>query len=89
METPTLFELNPLPENDANDFGRLKIQTCIREMNHERMSRQNQKQTQARRYAAIARLRRRRHEADEVDHEYWVRRRTNLQLVEEPRSPGR
>ena len=45
METPTLFELNPLPENDVNDFGRLKIQTCIREMNHERMSRQNQKQT--------------------------------------------
>jgi hypothetical protein len=27
-------------------------------------------------------LRRRRHEADEVDHEYWVRRRNNLHLVE-------
>ena len=82
METPTLFELNPLPENNANDFGRLQTQTCIREMNHERMSRQNQNQTQARRYAAIARLRRRRHEADEVDHEYWVRRRNNLRRVD-------
>ena len=82
METPTLFELNALPEKNESDFSRLKIQTCIREMNNERMSRQSQNETQARRYAAIARLRRRRHEADEVDHEYWVRRRNNLRLLD-------
>ena len=82
METPTLFELELPPEETMSDFSRLKVQTCIRELNDERMSRQHQEQTQARRYAAIARLRRRRHEAAEVDHEYWVRRRSNLRLVD-------
>ena len=51
-------------------------------MNHKRISQQDVDQMLARRHAAIARLRRRRHEADEVDHEYWVRRRNNIRLVE-------
>ncbi|MFL3020019.1 MAG: hypothetical protein ACJZ6C_01480 [Candidatus Poriferisodalaceae bacterium] len=51
-------------------------------MNDERMSRQSHRETSARRHAAIARLRRRRHEADEVDHEYWLRRRNNIRLVQ-------
>ncbi|HJM20733.1 MAG TPA: hypothetical protein QF409_01965 [Acidimicrobiales bacterium] len=82
METPTLFELNPPAEEIVSDFNRIKIQTSIREMNDARISQQTQRQTQARRYAAIARLHRRRHEADEVDHEYWIRRRNNLRLVD-------
>lgn len=81
METPTLFEIEVPAEHENEDFGRLKVQTRIREMNYERMSRQDIRQMTARRHAAIARLRRRRHEADEVDHEYWVRRRNNIRLV--------
>jgi len=81
METPTLFEQETLNENAISDLSRLKVQTRIREMNDERMSRQNLRETSARRHAAIARLRRRRHEADEVDHEYWLRRRNNIRLV--------
>ena len=71
METPTLFEQDRPIENAISDLSRLKVQTRIREMNDERMSRQSHRETSARRHAAIARLRRRRHEADEVDHEYW------------------
>ena len=81
METPTLFEQETPEETAISDLSRLKVQTRIREMNDERMSRQSLRETSARRYAAIARLRRRRHEADEVDHEYWLRRRNNISLV--------
>ena len=81
METPTLFEQETPEETAISDLSRLKVQTRIREMNDERMSRQSLRETSARRYAAIARLRRRRHEADEVDHEYWLRRRNNIRLV--------
>jgi len=81
METPTLFEQETPEETAISDLSRLKVQTRIREMNDERMSRQNLRETSARRHAAIARLRRRRHEADEVDHEYWLRRRNNIRLV--------
>ena len=82
METPTLFELEVAAEDETGDLTRLKVQTRIREMNHCRISQQDINQMLARRHAAIARLRRRRHEADEVDHEYWVRRRNNIRLVE-------
>ena len=82
METPTLFEHDTPVENAISDLSRLKVQTRIREMNDERMSRQSLRETSARRHAAIARLRRRRHEADEVDHEYWLRRRNNIRLVQ-------
>ena len=82
METPTLFEQERPIENAISDLSRLKVQTRIREMNDERMSRQRHRETSARRHAAIARLRRRRHEADEVDHEYWLRRRNNIRLVQ-------
>ena len=82
METPTLFELEVPVEDEPGDLTRLKVQTRIREMNHRRISQQDINQMLARRHAAIARLRRRRHEADEVDHEYWVRRRNNIRLVE-------
>ena len=82
METPTLFELEAPAEHATGDRTRLKVQTRIREMNHDRISRQDMNQMLVRRHAAIARLRRRRHEADEVDHEYWVRRRNNIRLVE-------
>ena len=82
METPTLFEQDRPIENAISDLSRLKVQTRIREMNDERMSRQSHRDTSARRQAAIARLRRRRHEADEVDHEYWLRRRNNIRLVQ-------
>jgi len=82
METPTLFEQQRPIENEIINLGRLKVQTRIREMNAERMSRQNLRETTARRHAAIARLRRRQHEADEVDNEYWVRRRNNIRLVQ-------
>ncbi len=82
METPTLFELEVPAEDETGDLTRLKVQTRIREMNHRRISQQDINQMLARRHAAIARLRRRRHEADEVDHEYWVRRRNNIRLVE-------
>ena len=51
-------------------------------MNLKRFCHLDVDQMLARRHAAIARLRRRRHEADEVDHEYWVRRRNNIRLVE-------
>ncbi len=71
-----------LVEDETGDLTRLKVQTRIREMNHRRISQQDINQMLARRHAAIARLRRRRHEADEVDHEYWVRRRNNIRLVE-------
>ncbi len=82
METPTLFELEAPAEHATGDRTRLKVQTRIREMNHDRISQQDMNQMLVRRHAAIARLRRRRHEADEVDHEYWVRRRNNIRLVE-------
>jgi hypothetical protein len=82
METPTLFEQQIPIETEVTDLSRLKVQTRIREMNDERISRQNLRETTARRHAAIARLRRRRHEADEVDHEYWLRRRNNIRLVQ-------
>ncbi len=82
METPTLFEQQRPIENEIINLGRLKVQTRIREMNAERMSRQNLRETTARRHAAIARLRRRQHEADEVDNEYWIRRRNNIRLVQ-------
>ncbi|MBM46550.1 MAG: hypothetical protein CL458_09960 [Acidimicrobiaceae bacterium] len=82
METPTLFEQQRPIENEIINLGRLKVQTRIREMNAERMSRQNLRETTARRHAAIARLRRRQHEADEVDSEYWIRRRNNIRLVQ-------
>ena len=82
METPTLFELEVPVEDETGDLTRLKVQTRIREMNHRRISQQDINQMLAGRHAAIARLRRRRHEADEVDHEYWVRRRNNIRLVE-------
>ncbi len=82
METPTLFELEAPAEHATGDLTRLKVQTRIREMNHDRISQQDMNQMLVRRHAAIARLRRRRHEADEVDHEYWVRRRNNIRLVE-------
>ena len=82
METPTLFEQDSPIENAISDRRRLTVQTRIREMNDERMSRQSHRETSARRHAAIARLRRRRHEADEVDHEYWLRRRNNIRLVQ-------
>ncbi|MFL2987833.1 MAG: hypothetical protein ACJZ57_11405 [Candidatus Poriferisodalaceae bacterium] len=82
METPTLFEHDTPVENAISDLSRLKVQTRIREMNDERMSRQSLRETSARRHAAVARLRRRRHEADEVDHEYWLRRRNNIRLVQ-------
>ena len=82
METPTLFELEVPAEHVTEDQTRLKVQTRIREMNHKRISQRDVDQMLARRHAAIARLRRRRHEADEVDHEYWVRRRNNIRLVE-------
>ena len=82
METPTLFDLEVMPRDEVGDPNLLKTQTRIREMNDERMSRQGLNQTLALRQASIARLRRRRHEADEVDHEYWVRRRNNIRLVE-------
>ncbi len=82
METPTLFELEVPVEDETGDLTRLKVQTRIREMNQRRISQQDINQMLARRHAAIARLRRRRHEADEVDHEYWVRRRNNIRLVE-------
>ena len=82
MEPPTLFELEVPVEDETGDLTRLKVQTRIREMNHRRISQQDINQMLARRHAAIARLRRRRHEADEVDHEYWVRRRNNIRLVE-------
>tara|TARA_B100000459_G_C8521817_1_gene176500 strand:+ start:202 stop:450 length:249 start_codon:yes stop_codon:yes gene_type:complete len=82
METPTLFEQQRPIESEIINLGRLKVQTRIREMNAERMSRQNFRETTARRHAAIARLRRRQHEADEVDNEYWVRRRNNIRLVQ-------
>ena len=82
METPTLFEQDRPIENAISDLSRLKVQTRIRQMNDERMSRQSHRDTSARRHAAIARLRRRRHEADEVDHEYWLRRRNNIRLVQ-------
>ena len=82
METPTLFELEVPVEDETGDLTRLMVQTRIREMNHRRISQQDINQMLARRHAAIARLRRRRHEADEVDHEYWVRRRNNIRLVE-------
>ena len=82
METPTLFEHDTPVENAISDLSRLKVQTRIREMNEERMSRQSLRETSARRHAAVARLRRRRHEADEVDHEYWLRRRNNIRLVQ-------
>ena len=65
METPTLFEHDTPVENAISDLSRLKVQTRIREMNDERMSRQSLRETSARRHAAVARLRRRRHEADE------------------------
>jgi len=82
METPTLFEQQIPIETEVTDLSRLKVQTRIREMNDERISRQNLRETTARRHAAIARLRRRRHEADEVDHEYWLMRRNNIRLVQ-------
>ena len=82
METPTLFEQERPIENAISDLSRLKVQTRIREMNDERMSRQSHSATSARRHAANARIRRRRHEADEVDHEYWLRRRNNIRLVQ-------
>ena len=82
METPTLFEQQIPIETEVTDLSRLKVQTRIREMNDERISRQNLRETTARRHAAIARLRRRRHEADEVDHEYWLRRHNNIRLVQ-------
>lgn len=82
METPTLFEEETPIENAISDLSRLKVQTRIREINDERINRQSFRETSARRHAAIARLRRRRHEADEVDHEYWLRRRNNIRLVQ-------
>ena len=82
METPPLFDLEVTPRDEVGDPNLLKTQTRIREMNDERISRQGLRQTLALRHAAIARLRRRRHEADEVDHEYWERRRNNIRLVE-------
>ena len=82
METPTLFEQQLPIENEIINLTRLKVQTRIREMNAERSSRQSLRETAARRHAAIARLRRRQHEADEVDNEYWVRRRNNIRLVQ-------
>jgi hypothetical protein len=82
METPTLFEQQLPIENEIINLTRLKIQTRIREMNAERSSRQSLRETTARRKVAVARLRRRQHEADEVDNEYWVRRRNNIRLVQ-------
>ncbi|HAF67716.1 MAG TPA: hypothetical protein DCX77_07150 [Acidimicrobiaceae bacterium] len=82
METPTLFEQQVPVEDDITNLSRLKVQTRIREMNAERINRQTLIETTARRHAAIARLRRRRHEADEVDNEYWIRRRNNIRLVQ-------
>lgn len=82
MEMTTPREQQRTTGNDVSKLSRLKAQTRIRELNAERHSRQSVMETSARRHAAIARSRRRRHEADEVDNAYWVRRRNSIRLVQ-------
>ncbi len=82
MNTPTLFDGDFVVDVEFDESRRLKAQTHIREINDTRINRQSREEMIARRHAAIARLRRRRHEADEVEHEYWLRRRNNIHLVE-------
>ncbi len=86
METPTLFD----PSHSTEMFGcsdaapaadRERAQLRIRQLNEDRQARQDDDQRLARRRAAIARLRRRVSEADEIDSEYWEQRRATLQLI--------
>lgn len=87
METPTLFDpqhpsiAGSLEPRDGEGADRDRAQQRIRELNDDRLARQDDEQRLARRRAAISRLRRRVVNADEVEHEYWELRRATLQLV--------
>jgi len=83
METPTLFDPSSSPADSFDEaaVSRARAQERIRQLNEDRLARQDDDQRLARRRAAVARLRRRVSEADEVDFEYWEHRRATLQLI--------
>jgi hypothetical protein len=94
METPTLFDtVHPSVEgslagaarcagsSEDPEVDRALVQQRIRELNEDRFARQDDGQRAARRRAAVARLRRRLCNADEVDLDYWDRRRASLHLI--------
>ena len=89
MENPTLFDSShPSIEGSlagdarsAQAGDRQRAQARIRQLNEDRLARQDDEQRDARRRAAVARLRRAVSTADEVDAEYWELRRATLQLV--------
>ena len=88
MEIPTLFDpSHPSVEGSLAETAgaarpdRDRAQARIRQLNEDRIARQDDDQRLARRRAAVARLRRRVSVADEVDAAYWDRRRATLQLI--------
>ena len=91
MDTPSLFD-QPHPsiegalaaveaDQPSHIDGRERAQLRIRQLNEDRLARQDDEQRLGRRRAAVARLRRRMAAADEVDYDYWLQRRETLQLV--------
>ena len=81
MRTPTLFDPSSSPADSFDEAVVSRAQQRIRQLNEDRLARQDDDQRLARRRAAVARLRRRVSEADEVDFEYWEQRRATLQLI--------
>ncbi|MGY9071844.1 MAG: hypothetical protein ACKVHU_02715 [Acidimicrobiales bacterium] len=84
--TPSLFDA-PFGADSAVDpdapmaVGLDRLQLRIRELNEDRLSRQDEEIRLGRRRSAIARLRRRVAESDEVELSYWDRRRASLHIV--------
>lgn len=87
MQNPTLFDHGhpsiegSLAADGQHEAARARAQARIRQLNEDRRERQDEDQRDARRRAAITRLRRAVSTADEVDAEYWDLRRSTLQLV--------
>ena len=88
MDTPTLFDpVHPAVEGalaKASGLGpaaRERAQLRIRQLNQDRLARQDDEQRATRRRSAIARLRRRISTADEVEIDYWEQRRATIHLV--------